>query len=179
MNDELLHDGEIDDAQSTSDTESESSEADPDLGEDGEDGDDTTNNGGASRRPSAALREGERESGNEIRVGNGNGSARTSPAPKRHVRINSPPRVDTQVPRRRPTANDPPSPTSQNRRAWYEFDLAVVVALVSPIGSWLTGGDHVKNLVSSYDSPCSSCLFNAGIRLAPSIPTHILFTPSS
>ncbi|KAJ8481847.1 hypothetical protein ONZ45_g15163 [Pleurotus djamor] len=30
----------------------------------------------------------------------------------------------------------------------HEFDLAVVVALVSPIGSWLTGGDHVKNLLA-------------------------------
>ncbi|KAF8890820.1 hypothetical protein CPB84DRAFT_1784601 [Gymnopilus junonius] len=36
------------------------------------------------------------------------------------------------------------SPTT---RAWYEFDLAVVVALVSPIGNWLTGGDHIKNLL--------------------------------
>ena len=32
-------------------------------------------------------------------------------------------------------------------RAWYEFDLAVVVALVSPVGNWLTGGDHIKNLL--------------------------------
>ncbi|KAK2460403.1 hypothetical protein APHAL10511_007568 [Amanita phalloides] len=31
-------------------------------------------------------------------------------------------------------------------RAWYEFDLAVLVALVSPVGQWLTGGDHVKSL---------------------------------
>ncbi|EGN92610.1 hypothetical protein SERLA73DRAFT_172723 [Serpula lacrymans var. lacrymans S7.3] len=31
-------------------------------------------------------------------------------------------------------------------RSWNEFDLSVVVALVSPIGNWLTGGDHVKNL---------------------------------
>ncbi|KAH9476594.1 hypothetical protein JR316_0010627 [Psilocybe cubensis] len=39
------------------------------------------------------------------------------------------------------------SPMSPKSRAWYEFDLAVVVALVSPIGNWLTGGDHVKNLL--------------------------------
>ncbi|KAF5390814.1 hypothetical protein D9757_004511 [Collybiopsis confluens] len=32
-------------------------------------------------------------------------------------------------------------------RSWYEFDLAVFVALVSPIGQWLTGGDHVKNIL--------------------------------
>ncbi|KAL4071304.1 hypothetical protein V8B97DRAFT_1871274 [Scleroderma yunnanense] len=31
-------------------------------------------------------------------------------------------------------------------RAWYEFDLSVMVALASPVGNWLTGGDHVKNL---------------------------------
>ncbi|PPR08285.1 hypothetical protein CVT24_001127 [Panaeolus cyanescens] len=40
-----------------------------------------------------------------------------------------------------------PSPMSPTSRAWYEFDLAVVVALVSPIGNWLTGGDHIKNLL--------------------------------
>ncbi|EKM76625.1 hypothetical protein AGABI1DRAFT_115713 [Agaricus bisporus var. burnettii JB137-S8] len=34
-----------------------------------------------------------------------------------------------------------------NRRAWYEFDLAVIVALLSPFGKWLTGGDHVKHLL--------------------------------
>ncbi|KAF9555959.1 hypothetical protein CPC08DRAFT_726032 [Agrocybe pediades] len=39
------------------------------------------------------------------------------------------------------------SSISPTKRAWYEFDLAVVVALVSPIGNWLTGGDHVKNLL--------------------------------
>lgn len=39
------------------------------------------------------------------------------------------------------------SPTSPTSRAWYEFDLAVVVALVSPIGNWLTGTDHVKNIL--------------------------------
>ncbi|KAL0952904.1 hypothetical protein HGRIS_007121 [Hohenbuehelia grisea] len=40
-----------------------------------------------------------------------------------------------------------PGPISPTSRAWYEFDLAVVVALVSPVGNWLTGGDHIKNLV--------------------------------
>ncbi|KAF5378519.1 hypothetical protein D9615_007156 [Tricholomella constricta] len=50
------------------------------------------------------------------------------------------------------TTNLPPndrsssSPMSPNTRAWYEFDLAVVVALVSPIGNWLTGGDYIKNV---------------------------------
>ena len=40
-----------------------------------------------------------------------------------------------------------PSSMSPSSRAWYEFDLAVVVALVSPIGNWLTGGDHIKNIL--------------------------------
>ncbi|KAF8884487.1 hypothetical protein BD779DRAFT_1612123 [Infundibulicybe gibba] len=39
------------------------------------------------------------------------------------------------------------SPMSPGTRAWYEFDLAVVVALVSPLGHLLTGGDHIKNLL--------------------------------
>lgn len=30
--------------------------------------------------------------------------------------------------------------------SWTDLDLSVVVALVSPIGHWLTGGDHIKNL---------------------------------
>lgn len=34
----------------------------------------------------------------------------------------------------------------QRSRAWYEFDLAVLVALVSLACQWLTGGDYVKNL---------------------------------
>ena len=45
----------------------------------------------------------------------------------------------------RHTYDDDSSPTRS--RAWYEFDLAVVVALVSPVGNWVTGGDHIKNLL--------------------------------
>ncbi|KAH9887045.1 hypothetical protein C8Q73DRAFT_270713 [Cubamyces lactineus] len=29
---------------------------------------------------------------------------------------------------------------------WADLDLSIIVALVSPIGNWLTGGDHIKNL---------------------------------
>ena len=47
-------------------------------------------------------------------------------------------------PRMRYSSSSSMSPGS---RAWYEFDLAVVVALVSPIGNWLIGGDHIKNLL--------------------------------
>lgn len=30
--------------------------------------------------------------------------------------------------------------------SWTDLDLSIVVALVSPIGNWLTGGDHMKNI---------------------------------
>lgn len=33
------------------------------------------------------------------------------------------------------------------KRKWYQFDMAVIIALVSPLGNLLTGGDLVKNLV--------------------------------
>lgn len=35
----------------------------------------------------------------------------------------------------------------ESSKGWYEFDLSVILALVSPIGNWLTGGDHVKNIL--------------------------------
>ncbi|KIJ08352.1 hypothetical protein PAXINDRAFT_102599, partial [Paxillus involutus ATCC 200175] len=41
--------------------------------------------------------------------------------------------------------HEDPSEAASNR-AWYELDISVVLALVSPIGNWLTGGDHVKNV---------------------------------
>ncbi|KAG6889204.1 hypothetical protein C0995_002664 [Termitomyces sp. Mi166 len=44
------------------------------------------------------------------------------------------------------TQGDLNSLKTHNSRAWYEFDLAVLVALVSPIGNWLTGGDYIKNV---------------------------------
>ena len=31
-------------------------------------------------------------------------------------------------------------------RSWADLDLSMIVALVSPIGNWLTGSDHVKNV---------------------------------
>ena len=34
-----------------------------------------------------------------------------------------------------------------NERAWYEFDISVVLALLSPIANWLTGSDYVKNIL--------------------------------
>ncbi len=56
-------------------------------------------------------------------------STATAPTSPPHA---PPPRLDT-----------PKSPS----RAWYQFDFAVVVALVSPVGNLLTGGDLIKNLL--------------------------------
>ncbi|OSD03761.1 hypothetical protein PYCCODRAFT_1476708 [Trametes coccinea BRFM310] len=45
-----------------------------------------------------------------------------------------------------------PSRTSKHQASakragsWADLDLSIIVALVSPIGNWLTGGDHIKNL---------------------------------
>ncbi|KAF9522488.1 hypothetical protein CPB83DRAFT_871970 [Crepidotus variabilis] len=58
----------------------------------------------------------------------------------------SPLKVDTST-LRSPRSSREHTPMSPKSRAWYEFDLAVVVALVSPIGNMLTGGDHIKNLL--------------------------------
>ncbi|KAI0789250.1 hypothetical protein C8Q75DRAFT_807353 [Abortiporus biennis] len=40
----------------------------------------------------------------------------------------------------------PAEGSSKKDRAWAELDLSLAVALVAPIGNWLTGSDHVKNL---------------------------------
>lgn len=51
------------------------------------------------------------------------------------------------VPLSRPPPSTGEAVDAHASRAWYEFDLAVMVALSSPVGHWLIGGDHVKNLV--------------------------------
>lgn len=38
------------------------------------------------------------------------------------------------------------SQKADSSRSWSDLDLSMVVALVSPVGNWLTGSDHVKNL---------------------------------
>lgn len=44
---------------------------------------------------------------------------------------------------RGPAAAPPPP---KKTGSWTDLDLSIIVALVSPIGNWLTGGDHIKNL---------------------------------
>ena len=78
------------------------------------------------------------------------GKEKMNPSPDRPQRL----KVDTlgldaaaqpqSSTRTRHSSSNSMSPSSH---AWYKFDLAVVVALVSPIGNWLTGGDHIKNLL--------------------------------
>ncbi|PCH42924.1 hypothetical protein WOLCODRAFT_144277 [Wolfiporia cocos MD-104 SS10] len=43
--------------------------------------------------------------------------------------------------------NAAPSSKSGSAFSLAELDLSIMIALASPIGSWLTGGDHVKNLL--------------------------------
>ncbi|TDL26816.1 hypothetical protein BD410DRAFT_470751 [Rickenella mellea] len=31
--------------------------------------------------------------------------------------------------------------------SWFSYDMSIIIALASPLGQWLTGGDHVKNLI--------------------------------
>ncbi|KAH9943668.1 hypothetical protein B0H21DRAFT_748473 [Amylocystis lapponica] len=47
-----------------------------------------------------------------------------------------------------PSANPRPSNTrvAERSSSWADLDLSIIVAFVSPIGNWLTGGDHIKNL---------------------------------
>lgn len=52
----------------------------------------------------------------------------------------------------RPQMQSPPSLSASSQRersstSWADLDLSIIVACVSPIGNWLTGGDHIKNLL--------------------------------
>ncbi|KAI0799783.1 hypothetical protein BC629DRAFT_1591930 [Irpex lacteus] len=39
-----------------------------------------------------------------------------------------------------------PQPQQQSSRSWTDLNMSILVALISPIGNWLTGSDHVKHL---------------------------------
>ncbi|KAH7911858.1 hypothetical protein BJ138DRAFT_1149640 [Hygrophoropsis aurantiaca] len=54
-----------------------------------------------------------------------------------------PPKFNEEAEEAQAQSTDSPS----GSKGWYEFDMSVAIALVSPIGNWLTGGDHVKNLL--------------------------------
>lgn len=43
--------------------------------------------------------------------------------------------------------DDPDLSDNDKEHAWYEFDHSVVLALLSPVVNWLTGSDHVKNIL--------------------------------
>ena len=45
---------------------------------------------------------------------------------------------------RSPRSGSPAS--AEKGSSWMDLDLSIIVALVSPIGNWLTGGDHIKNV---------------------------------
>ncbi|KIY47289.1 hypothetical protein FISHEDRAFT_59769 [Fistulina hepatica ATCC 64428] len=56
----------------------------------------------------------------------------------------SPPRVRFQENSRQTEHLDD---TEDAHRSWYHFDPIVFLALLSPVGNWITGGDHVKNIL--------------------------------
>ncbi|KAG1763921.1 hypothetical protein EDD22DRAFT_1042688 [Suillus occidentalis] len=71
---------------------------------------------------------------------------------------------------------------TESSKGWYEFDLSVILALVSPIGNWLTGGDHVKNILlvlllifylhQIIEVPWSLYHLSRPRRRAPNIPSR-------
>ncbi|CDO68090.1 hypothetical protein BN946_scf184788.g21 [Trametes cinnabarina] len=62
-----------------------------------------------------------------------------SPSPPRDLKGKSP-----ASPSRSSSAKHQAS--AKRAGSWADLDLSIIVALVSPIGNWLTGGDHIKNL---------------------------------
>lgn len=64
-----------------------------------------------------------------------------SPDRKGKGRATSPPTV----PRRTSTSEH--GSKAKRMSKWADLDLSIIVALVSPIGNWLTGGDHIKNII--------------------------------
>jgi hypothetical protein len=43
--------------------------------------------------------------------------------------------------------SDARRPPRHQKRAWYELDTSILLALLAPVVNWLTGGDHLQNLV--------------------------------
>ncbi|KIJ64364.1 hypothetical protein HYDPIDRAFT_40580 [Hydnomerulius pinastri MD-312] len=74
------------------------------------------------------------------------GAAVVSPSQEGRSSSRTPSAAST-PPLQSPSRNGEDTLEAASNRAWYEFDLSVVIALVSPIGNWLTGGDHVKNIL--------------------------------
>ncbi|KAG2114413.1 hypothetical protein DEU56DRAFT_874313 [Suillus clintonianus] len=75
-----------------------------------------------------------------------------------------------------------PNLEAESSKGWYEFDLSVILALVSPIGNWLTGGDHVKNFLlvlllifylhQIIEVPWSLYHLSRPRRRSPDVPPH-------
>ncbi|KIL64374.1 hypothetical protein M378DRAFT_163410 [Amanita muscaria Koide BX008] len=74
-------------------------------------------------------------------------SPRTGGSDRGSATSNQEDMVDSNLSKHSPERHQKHTSKKPHSRAWYEFDLAVLVALVSPIGHWLTGGDYIKNLL--------------------------------
>ncbi len=70
-----------------------------------------------------------------------NGSKSPSPPPARDVKGKG--KAFGSVP---PARSSSHQTSAKKAGSWADLDLSIIVALVSPVGNWLTGGDHIKNL---------------------------------
>lgn len=110
---------------------------------------------GPSRRETTAfmrhVQSEDEESGSEVEVSGSddeyesalNGSKSPSPPPARDVKGKGKGKGFGPVPLARSTSHQT---SAKKAGSWADLDLSIIVALVSPIGNWLTGGDHIKNL---------------------------------
>ncbi|KAI0668936.1 hypothetical protein C8Q78DRAFT_1043830 [Trametes maxima] len=71
-----------------------------------------------------------------------NGYKSPSPPPRPAADVKGKSRAPV-PPLTRPASHKAPA---KRAGSWADLDLSIIVALVSPIGNWLTGGDHIKNL---------------------------------
>ncbi|KAI0053507.1 hypothetical protein FA95DRAFT_1552573 [Auriscalpium vulgare] len=73
----------------------------------------------------------------EMTADESDGFSEPVPVPQRRASLSG----DAELSQRQPVAREPSHSTS-----WTDLDLSVVVALAAPVGNWLTGNDHLKNL---------------------------------
>lgn len=54
--------------------------------------------------------------------------------------------AETKSSRFRARVNKTVHKAEKEARSWSDLDVSMIIALLSPVGNWLTGSDHVKNL---------------------------------
>ena len=76
---------------------------------------------------------------------NASGSANSVGGKRRKTSFDNADDLGHRPPRRTQRKDKAVDEDSSSR--WFGYDLSIVVALISPIGNMLTGGDHVKNIL--------------------------------